>query len=238
MRNRRLLLLLVAVVAAAAVVAVVVALATRGGDSTADTTTGSSNGATETTQGSRALLAGIPQRGIWLGKTDAPATLVEFADPQCPFCAEWSNQSFPTVVRRFVRSGKLRLEYRGLHFIGSDSEKALRAIQAAGLQNKLWNMAEELYARQGAENSGWVTDDVLREAGTAAGVDVDNMLADMDSQAVTAKIEAADLLASQLGVQGTPTFLVVRPPANPVPLQVSSLEPEDFAAALNDALGA
>jgi predicted DsbA family dithiol-disulfide isomerase len=97
-------------------------------------------------------------------------------------------------------------------------------------------MSEELYARQGSENTGWVTDDVLREAGTAAGVDVDKMLADMDSQRVTAQVQANDLLGSRLGIQGTPTFVIVRPPANPTALQVSSLAPEDFSAALTDAL--
>jgi protein-disulfide isomerase len=227
------LLLLVALAVAAVVVGVIVALTAGGDDNSSAETTSTS----ETTQSSRALLAGIPQQGTTLGKASAPATLVEFADPQCPFCAEWSNDTFPTVVRRFVRPGKIRIEYQGLHFIGDDSEKALRAIQAAGLQNRLWNMTEELYKRQGSENTGWVTDDVLREAGTAAGVDVDKMLADMDSARVTARIQAADALGNQLGVQGTPTFVLVKPPANPVPLNVASLEPEDFAAALSDALG-
>jgi protein-disulfide isomerase len=227
------LLLLAALAVAAVVVGVIVALTAGGDDNSSAETTSTS----ETTQSSRALLAGIPQQGTTLGKASAPATLVEFADPQCPFCAEWSNDTFPTVVRRFVRPGKIRIEYQGLHFIGDDSEKALRAIQAAGLQNRLWNMTEELYKRQGSENTGWVTDDVLREAGTAAGVDVDKMLADMDSARVTARIQAADALGNQLGVQGTPTFVLVKPPANPVPLNVASLEPEDFAAALSDALG-
>jgi protein-disulfide isomerase len=53
---------------------------------------------------------------------------------------------------------------------------------------------------------------------------------------VTAQVQANDLLGSRLGIQGTPTFVIVRPPANPTALQVSSLAPEDFSAALTDAL--
>ena len=142
----------------------------------------------------------------------------------------------PVVVRRFVKTGRLRLELRGLHFLGPDSETALRAVLAAAQQNKAWNMLDELYARQGAENSGWVTDAVLEEAATAAGVDVAKMRAAHDSPRVTAQILEADAAASTLGVPGTPGFALARPPATPQLLTIPSLEPADFAASLESDL--
>jgi predicted DsbA family dithiol-disulfide isomerase len=140
-------------------------------------------------------------------------------------------------VRRFVKTGRLRLDLRGLHFVGPDSEKALRAILAAAQQDKAWNMLEELYARQGGENSGWVTDDVLRDAATAAGVDVAKMKAAADSPRVTSQIVESDATATTLGVPGTPSFALVRPPEGPRLLTIPSLEPADFAATLESELG-
>ena len=104
-----------------------------------------------------ALFAGIPQHGDTLGNPSAPVTMVVFEDPQCPFCDEWSLDTLPTVLDQFVRTGKVKLVYRGILIIGPNSVAGLRAIVAAGRQNKLWNMNEALYANQGKENSGWIT---------------------------------------------------------------------------------
>ena len=64
------------------------------------------------------LLEGIPQDGTALGRPDAPVTLVEYADLQCPYCAQWARGAFPRLVRDYVRTGKLRIEFRGLVLIG------------------------------------------------------------------------------------------------------------------------
>jgi protein-disulfide isomerase len=85
------------------------------------------------------LLQGIPQKGSVLGRSDAPVTLVEFADLQCPYCAEWSLQAFPEIVQDYVRTPRVRLVFGGLSFLGPDSEQALRYALAAGDQGKLWN---------------------------------------------------------------------------------------------------
>ena len=66
------------------------------------------------------------------------------------------------------RPGKLRIVFHGLAFIGPDSDKALRTAIAAGQENHLWDLVHGLYASQGAENAGWVTDELVGEI--AAGV--------------------------------------------------------------------
>ena len=82
--------------------------------------------------------------------------------------------------RRPVRAhGKIKLEYRGVVIIGPDSVRGLRAIYAAGKQNKLWNFADALYAHQGAENSGWITNEVILAAARDAHADGKAILADM-----------------------------------------------------------
>src|SRR4051812_16106737 len=78
-----------------------------------------------------ALFAGIAADGEALGSADAPVTLEEYADLQCPFCREFTATVLPTVVRDYVRTGKVRIVFRNLAFIGPDSLKAARVAAAA-----------------------------------------------------------------------------------------------------------
>jgi protein-disulfide isomerase len=181
-------------------------------------------------------LTGIPQEDITLGDQTANVTLIEYADPQCPICKRYSEDAFPGLVDEYVRPGDITMEFRGLAFIGPDSLKALRFIYAAGLQNKLWDFAEATYANQGGENEGWVTDDLMRDIGTSLGLDVDKLFADADSDIVTQKIERAQQQASEAEVPGTPWFYIQIGDEEPYEIQPSSLTPEAFREALDDAL--
>ena len=158
-RNR--LLLLAGAVGAAALVVVVLILIGAGSDSKSDNTVSSASAAAPQ---KKPFLAGVPQHGNTLGAADAPATLTVYEDPQCPFCRDWALGTLPSVVENYVRPGRLKLVYNGVQIIGPNSQAGLRAIYAAGRQNKLWNLADALYRRQGAENSGWITDAVISEA--------------------------------------------------------------------------
>jgi protein-disulfide isomerase len=242
----RLLIVGGVVLGAALVAGLVIAFATGSGSGsgsgTGDTTTAAAAppATGQTTQpspgGPVSVLAGVPQRGDTLGNEDAPATMYVYEDPQCPYCKEWALGTFPTVVRKYVRTGRLKLVYQGVEIIGPNSVPALRALYAAGGQNRLWNLAEELYERQGDENSGWVTDALLRSAAAAVGVDATKMLADAESPAVTKRLAQAARDFQAAGVPGTPAFVVQRALSVPVALQLSGLDPASFEAALDPAL--
>lgn len=194
---------LVAVVAAALVV-----VFTRG-------STGSSPAPPTVTvtgaQSVEALLHGIPQQGTALGSPKAPVTLVEFADLQCPYCAVWAREALPTIVSRYVRTGRVQLVFGGMAFLGADSVTALRTALAAGRQDRFWNVLDLLFANQGTENAGWVTDSLLRSIGAAVpGLDAERMLADRGSAAVDRMIAEADSVARKGGIDSTPTFAVGR----------------------------
>ena len=231
-RNR--LYLLGAAAAGAIVVAVVLILVGTGGGSSGPSTTAAvtTPGATTPT----ASLRGIPQQGVRLGRATAPVTVQVFEDPQCPYCKEWNVDTLPTVVKDYVRTGKIKLIYRGINIVGPNSENGLRANYAAGKQNKLWQMADELYARQGAENSGWINDATISSSAKAAGANANAISAAFLTAPVTAMMTTAARAARAYAVQGTPTFLVQRPPGLPTQLQLSALDPQSFAAALDPLL--
>ncbi len=233
--NRNRLYLLGAAALGAIAVAVVLILVGTGGGSSG-TTSSAATTSTATTPTAAASLAGIPQKDVTLGRATAPATVLVFEDPQCPYCKEWNVDTLPTIVKDYVRTGKIKLVWRGINIIGPNSEYGLRAAYAAGLQNKLWQMVDELYARQGVENSGWINDEVISSSAKAAGANVNSISAAFLTQPVSAMWEDARRAATQYSVQGTPTFIVERPPAAPAQLQLSALDPASFEAALDPLL--
>lgn len=156
-----------------------------------------------------ALFRGIPQSGTTLGDPSAPVTMVEYVDLQCPFCQEFITGPFPTIVEKYVRSGELQVQARGLAFIGPDSERGMKAAQAAALQDRMFEFMDLLYYNQGAENGGWLSDDMVRNvAGAIDGVDVDKLVADAGSAAIAAKLAADAKAADADKVTGTPTLLI------------------------------
>src|SRR5215212_8061132 len=188
-----------AVVAAAAVLAAGAAvLSSSGGSKPAPPATTSS------------LLAGIPENHGVLGDPEAPVTVTEYVDLQCPICARAATTTVPALIRDQVRSGEVKLAVRTLHFIGPDSERAARIAAGAERQGRLWPFLEGFYARQGAENSGYVTDGFLREVADAAGVDAGRALGQADSAFATRRLDRANADAGRIGVGGTPTLTVRR----------------------------
>jgi len=159
----------------------------------------------------RTLLDGIPQHGNALGLRTAPVTLVEYVDLQCPYCREFEMQALPTLVERFVRTGKLRVELRPLAFIGADSVRGRNAIVAAGMQNRLFDLALLLYENQQVENTGWLDDRLVKEAAAAIpGLDVSRLLADRNTAVVATACGTFDAEADAAKITSTPTILVGR----------------------------
>jgi protein-disulfide isomerase len=235
----RLYLLAAAALAAVIVVVVLIAVLGTGGNGSGTTTT-SAEPATTTSGAAPAPaedpLAGIPQRGATLGRANAPVTIHVFEDPQCPYCRDWNVQTLPDVVQKYVKTGKVKLVYEGIEIIGPNSEAGLRAAYAAGRQNKLWQMANALYERQGQENSGWLDAATIATAAKTAGTDPKQIVSTAPAASVTNELKAAFQLAKRYAVNGTPTFVVERPPALPTQLRLSALDPASFSAALDPLL--
>jgi len=205
----RTLLLALAGGGAAVIAAVLIVISVTGGGDKGAEPPLVTTGETQALLGDPELLDGIPQNGLVLGSPAAPVTMIEYADVQCPFCGEFAGRSLPALLDEYVRPGKVKIEFRGLRFLGPDSEKALRLVLSAARQDKAWTVLELLFANQGEENKGWVTDALVRQIGAAvAGLDVEQMLAGTDAPAIDASIEKAETQGQDDGVRGTPTFVV------------------------------
>jgi protein-disulfide isomerase len=183
-----------------------------------------------------ALLRGIPQRGNVLGRPDAPVTIVEYADCQCPYCARWALDTLPALVEEYVRPGKAKIVFQGIAILGEDSATALQTTVAAGAQDKLWHVSELLFHNQGSENAGWVTDDLLQEIGASVReLDVERMMDNRKSPEVAADIGNAQAAAQGAGVMGTPFFELGRTGGPMTQLQ-GARPPEEFRALLDGLL--
>lgn len=231
-------------IAAAGLVAVALIagsiLFTRDSGEDAVVTTGSTpkdTTPTGTTDAGETLVAGIPQKGTILGSPEATVRMLQFEDLQCPICKKYTDDAFPAIVEEYVRPGRVKIDFRGLAFLGPDSDKALRIVVASGFQNKLWDVVELLYAQQGEENSGWVTDELIDEIlAQVPGLDAAKVKVDAKSAAVTKEIAAVQAEATALKVPGTPWFYIGVGLNQPYEIQPQSLTPSAFRPALDDAL--
>ena len=166
----------------------------------------------------------VAQDGALLGDPNASATLIEFADLQCPFCAEYATEQLPAVIDDYVRDGRMRLELRLLAFIGPDSERARQVAHAAALQDRMWNYTERFFRNQGPENSGYATDSFLEQlARETPGLDVDQLSQDFGNPQAEALTRQAERMARRVGVEGTPAFYLVRNGGEPEPIEIDAL---------------
>jgi protein-disulfide isomerase len=223
-RRTRNLWRLAAVTGAAAVLVVAgIAVSSSGGRPAAPATPAASSN----------LFAGIPEHAGVLGDPKAPLTVTEYLDLQCPICREASTTTIPALVKQYVRTGKVKLAARPLQFIGPDSVRAAKVAAGADRQGRLWPFVEAFYARQGQENSGYVTDAFLKDVSKAAGVNAGAALKYADTQPAQDALTTADSDAQAIGADSTPTFTIKQGDG---PEKILTVGLTDPSAALQKAL--
>jgi len=163
------------------------------------------------------------------GNPDAPVTLEEFGDFQCPPCGKFS-EFVEELLKEY--NSRLRLVFRNFPLSGHEhAREAALAAEAAGLQGKFWEMHDTLYREQ----ETWTKAPNVRElfesyAGTI-GLNVDQFKKDMDSDKVRERIDSDRALADSLGIKVTPTLFINNRPVDP-----KDKNPEGVRAAINAAL--
>ncbi len=208
---RRTRLTQLGIVVSVVVVAIVVVLIATSGSSKS----GIPKSKTEknsVTHGIAALLGGIPQSGNALGSPTAPVTLQYFGDLECPICREFTTGALPSIIPKWVRTGKLRIEYRSMETATREPETFKTqqvAAYAAGKQDKAWYFIETFYHEQGEELSGYVTESYLQGlASQVPGLNLAKWTSDRNNPELANEIESDKQAANNAGFTGTPSFLI------------------------------
>jgi protein-disulfide isomerase len=153
------------------------------------------------------LAAGIRVTGNAMGEPNAPVTIEEWADLQCPACRSFALGTEPQLRTGYVASGKVRLVFRHLAFIGQESLWAAEALECAGEQNRFWDLHDRLYASQGGENTGTFSKPNLEKIASAIGLG-SSFNTCLESDRYLQKVRDDTAAGQAKGVAATPTFFV------------------------------
>lgn len=144
------------------------------------------------------------------GRPDAPVTIYEMADFQCPACRTFALETMPLLDREYVRTGKVRFVFIHLPItqIHANAVAAAEVAMCAARQGKFWEMHDALFLRQPV----WAP---LREPGPyllaladSAGVDGRALTGCVTSGVTRNEIEADAQRAARSGARSTPTFYI------------------------------
>ena len=156
---------------------------------------------TSTTASSR-LAMPVSERDHQQGPANAPVTLVEYGDYECPYC----GRAYPIVKALQDRMGdQLRFVFRNfpLTQIHPYAEHAAEAAEAAGAQGTFWPYHDTLYEHQNA-----LTDNDLIGYATDLGLDVDRFARELEDGAFAERVREDFMSGVRSGVNGTPTFFI------------------------------
>jgi protein-disulfide isomerase len=151
---------------------------------------------------------GIPVSGNIKGVSTAPVTLVEYSDFQCPFCARFFRETAPLIERDYVKTGKVKLEYRNVAFIGEESALASRAAECALEQGKFWDYHDKLFQNQKGENKGAFARENLIRFAHDIGLDTGKFTSCLDSGRYADKVASTTKQMHDDGITSTPSFLI------------------------------
>lgn len=146
-----------------------------------------------------------------MGSSNAPITIIEFGDYQCPNCKKWFLNTKPDIVTNYIETGKAKLVFVDIAFLGKDSVPASIATYCAEEQGKYWDYHGFLYSNQLSIDSGWANSDSLKGYAYNLGLDMDLFVNCLDSAKYQKRVQFNTNEAQENGVTGTPTFFIVGP---------------------------
>jgi len=177
-----------------------------------------------------AIGAGAPS----LGRDDAPVTVVEFTDLECPFCRQFHTTTFEQIKKQFVDTGRVRFVSRDFPLdFHQHAMAAAHAVRCAGEQNRYWEMRHRVMTQPMPD------DGALGDIAGAIGLKVDQFRECHRTGKYRAAI-AQDIAESlEIGISGTPTFVIGRTTPTGVEGErvVGALPYEVFEQKLNALLG-
>lgn len=140
-----------------------------------------------------------------LGSKDAPITIVEYTDYQCPFCQRFQNDTFAEIKRNYIDNGKVRFFSKDLPLIEihKNAVRAAMAARCAGEQNKFWELREAM-----VQNADKLDGNRIADLAKPLGVDTNALIACVEAGKYKSQVESDIDEAKKIGVDGTPAFII------------------------------
>ncbi len=142
-----------------------------------------------------------------LGNKDAPITIIEFSDYQCPYCGRHFVETFPQLKKDYIDTGKVKLVFRDfpltqIHPMAQPSAEAAECVREKGGDDAYWKMHDKLF-----ENQATLSIDSIKSMAKDLGYDVSSCL---DSGKYKNEVLKDSADAQTAGYQGTPGFLIMK----------------------------
>ena len=151
----------------------------------------------------------LEELGFDFGSEDAPISVIEFSDYGCGYCRRFHTETFPTLMKDYIETGKVRWKY--VTYVSgtfANSPAAAFVAECAGEQGHFARLTHLLYERQ----SDWSRVDdpvpVLKKMAREVGGDVDRLQACIDEERPKARLRSGIVSGLRMGLRGTPHFLV------------------------------
>ncbi len=145
-----------------------------------------------------------------LGHDDAPVTLIEFTDYQCPYCSRFHLKTFPQLKKQFIDTGQVRFISRDLPLpIHDHAFPAAQAVRCAGVQGQYWELRDKLSA-----NPRNLSREAIIQYGKSLPLNMETFETCLASETHTSAIQRDIAVARSVGITGTPGFVVGMTPAN------------------------
>lgn len=145
------------------------------------------------------------------GEVEAPITIVEFGDYQCPNCKEWFQQEKPSITSKHILTGTAKLYFVDIAWLGDDSIAAAEASYCADDQGKYGEYHSALYNNQAGIEDGWANSDSLKQFAIDLGLDSEMFDECLDSGKYSDRISYNTDVAVSNDVEGTPHFFIIGP---------------------------
>ena len=138
------------------------------------------------------------------GAQAARVAIIEFSDYQCPFCGKYDKETFPQLLKDYVDTGKVKYVFRDMPLdFHKNAFKAAEASHCAGEQGRFWEMHDRLFANQ----TNLAPEDLAKHA-EALQLNAALFQQCLDSSRFASDIKKDIAVAGDVGVTGTPSFLI------------------------------
>jgi protein-disulfide isomerase len=174
-------------------------------------------------------------KGFVMGRADAPLTMIEFTDLQCPFCRQYASTTFDQIKKNWIDTGQLRYISRDFPLdFHAQAMPAARAARCAGEQGKFWELRFALM-----RNAHLLSPDYITKTADDLKLDTKAFATCTASGKFDAEIQADVREGTTIGIDGTPTFVIGKTSATAVegPMLVGALPYAQFDAKLKQLLG-